>query len=196
MQPHHDTATEMNRNTGASGGSTEEMKEKIGDAASSAGEKVGEQLRSSATTGKSRAAGTLVTVADALSQSSERLRTDDMAFAGRYVDKASGQLRRASNYLRDNDIDRIVDDTESFARTQPALFIGGAFALGFLAARFIKASQREEHGDVPRERALVATDSRWQGDREAPMAGYREPDATAEPDTHPSYTRQFSRESL
>jgi len=34
-----------------------------------------------------------------------------------------------------------VDDAERLAHRQPALFVGGAFALGLLAARFLKSSK-------------------------------------------------------
>jgi hypothetical protein len=37
----------------------------------------------------------------------------------------------------------LVGDVENFARRQPALFIGGALALGILAARFLKSSSQQ-----------------------------------------------------
>jgi hypothetical protein len=41
--------------------------------------------------------------------------------------------------IRDRDIDEIVHDTSQFARSQPAVYICGAIAAGFVAARFFKS---------------------------------------------------------
>ena len=49
-------------------------------------------------------------------------------------------------YLRGKDFDRMVDDLEGFARRQPALFLGGAFMLGLLAARFLKSGNPRGYG--------------------------------------------------
>ena len=207
---------ETNQNTGAAGASAgaefqggaqdlrdpvEQTKEKARDAASEAQQKLGEQLRSSVDSSKGRAADTLDSIAQALSQSGQQLRSDNLAPASQHVDRAGEQLRRASDYLRNTNVDEMVRNTEDFARRQPALFIGGAFALGLLAARFIKASQAPSYGNVPRERALVPREDTpvWRGDREAAVSGYREPAASAsafDSDTDPSFTQQFGRDVL
>jgi hypothetical protein len=36
----------------------------------------------------------------------------------------------------------LIDDVEDFARREPAVFIGGAIAIGLVAARFLKSSRR------------------------------------------------------
>jgi hypothetical protein len=38
----------------------------------------------------------------------------------------------------------MVRNVEDFARRQPALFIGGAFMLGLLGARFLKSSAQTD----------------------------------------------------
>ncbi|MFO0591501.1 MAG: hypothetical protein U0441_28395 [Polyangiaceae bacterium] len=58
------------------------------------------------------------------------------------VDKAADQLERFSRFLQDANPERVVRDVESFARREPLLFLGGAFALGLLGARFLKSSAR------------------------------------------------------
>jgi hypothetical protein len=45
-----------------------------------------------------------------------------------------------SGYLEARDIQDLVGEAESLARRSPALFLGGAFTLGVLAARFLKSS--------------------------------------------------------
>ena len=43
-------------------------------------------------------------------------------------------------------MDDIVREAEAFARRQPAVFIGGALALGLLASRFLKAAPPRDQG--------------------------------------------------
>ena len=83
------------------------------------------------------AAGELVDVANALRQTSKQLEGNSVA---PLVGKAADQLERASTYVRTADLREIQRGVESFARREPLLFIGGAFALGMVAARFLKAS--------------------------------------------------------
>jgi hypothetical protein len=54
------------------------------------------------------------------------------------------QLERLSNNLRDKDVNELLQDAQRLARRQPALFIGGSFAVGLLAARFLKSSREDE----------------------------------------------------
>lgn len=39
---------------------------------------------------------------------------------------------------------QLVDETKQLARRQPALFVGGALALGFLSVRFFKSSPQQD----------------------------------------------------
>lgn len=50
------------------------------------------------------------------------------------------QTDRAASYLRTNDAREIVTHVEDLARRSPALFLAGAFVLGAIATRFIKAA--------------------------------------------------------
>jgi len=192
---------DMNQQTSSAtvGDTVESTTQKAKEAATEAQQKIGDQLRSSVDTGKVRAADTLDRFANALTQSGQQLRNDNLGGPSQYIDRTGEQLRKASEYLRNTNVDDMVRNAEDFARRQPAVFIGGAFALGLLAARFIKASQMPRYGDVPRDKALVPQPSAWAGDRERGVSGYREPgiDSSArELDTDPSYTRAFRREPL
>jgi hypothetical protein len=59
----------------------------------------------------------------------------------RYVDQVADSIDGFSTYLRHTDVGTIVDDAQDFARRQPALFLGGAFLVGTIAARFLKSSR-------------------------------------------------------
>jgi hypothetical protein len=102
-------------------------------------QKAGEQVKSGIDTGKRRAAGALYGVADSLLHGTG----DDPADgATKYIQQAGEQVRRAADWLENTNVEELTQRTEDFARRQPALFIGGAFALGIVAARFLKSSSR------------------------------------------------------
>ena len=79
----------------------------------------------------------LTGIAEALRQKGEELH-DSML--GPMVGRAADQVDRASAYLKDASLTDVVRSTERFARREPLLFIGGAFTLGLLCARFLKSS--------------------------------------------------------
>jgi hypothetical protein len=93
-------------------------------------------------TQKSRATDGLSVIAGAVRQSTEQLRRDQHDGLAQYVDRAADQLEHFSNAIRDKDVDELLRDARQFARRQPALFIGGSFAVGLLAARFLKSSRQ------------------------------------------------------
>jgi hypothetical protein len=63
-------------------------------------------------------------------------------FVSGYGDRLAEQADRAASYLRNRDLGTLVADAERFVRNQPTVAVGGAFALGLLAARFLKSSSR------------------------------------------------------
>lgn len=62
-------------------------------------------------------------------------------YAGQYSETAAAKLEQAATYFDEHDLNAIYHDVENAARNNAAIFIGGAFALGFLAARFLKSSR-------------------------------------------------------
>ncbi len=94
---------------------------------------------------KTDLASGLTSVADTIRQVSSTLReTDEQTgvtdTAAKYSDSLAGQIEQISNYFERSDVREMVGDVERFARKNPAVFIGGAFAVGLLAARFLKSS--------------------------------------------------------
>lgn len=131
----------------------DQAKDKAGQLADQAQQKTGQvvdQARNVVTTRlssqKDRTAEGLGSVAQALRQTSQQLREQDQAGVTDYVDSAANQIERFSGYLQGKDVGEVVDDVEQFARRQPALFLGGAFVLGLLGARFLKSSSRSSAG--------------------------------------------------
>jgi hypothetical protein len=135
--------------SGATGGdAVQQAKDKAGEVVDQAQQKTGEvvdqakqQAASQLSVQKDRAAEGLGSVADALRQTSQQLQQQQAAGPiGDYAARAADQIDRFSTYLQHRDVNQIVGEVERFARREPVLFLGGAFALGALAARFLKSS--------------------------------------------------------
>lgn len=99
-----------------------------------------DRVRSSVDDGKSRIARSLGTVASSLKDSSRQLRDGEDATVGAYVERVADQLDRAAGYLERSDVEELVQGARRFAHRNPALFLGAAFAVGVLGARFLKSS--------------------------------------------------------
>jgi hypothetical protein len=130
---------------------------KAGDIASQAREQVGTQLSGQ----KDRVAEGLGGMAQALRQTGQQMRDQDQLGLTGYVDRAASQVESFSSYLRENDMGRVVDDVERFARREPALFLGGAFVLGLLGARFLKSSRPRPRYDESYYGASSAYETRY-----------------------------------
>jgi hypothetical protein len=125
--------------TGGSGGSGDRLQQATSDVvdrvAGTAQQQVGTQVDSQL----GRGADMLDQVSRAIRQSGEQLRGDQPQIAS-LADTAAQQVDRAGQFLRQTDFQGVVRGAEDFARRQPAVFLGGALALGLVASRFLKAS--------------------------------------------------------
>lgn len=124
----------------------EQGQEKAAEAAEQGREKAKGQI----STQKERASGELQGISWALQKTGEQLREQDQDSVGRYVDQAADQVGRFSDYLSEKDSEELLNGVEDFARKQPAVFLGGAFLLGAVAARFLKSSAGQT-GDLKEE---------------------------------------------
>lgn len=103
-------------------------------------DKVKEQATAQLSSQKDRATEGLGTVASAVRQTTQGLRDQQHDTVARYVEQAADQIERLSERLKNKDVTELLDDAQRLARRQPALFVGGAFALGLVGARFLKSS--------------------------------------------------------
>ncbi|MEO7001234.1 MAG: hypothetical protein ABI068_05500 [Ktedonobacterales bacterium] len=126
----------VNQAKQAAGNLTDQAQQKTGQVV----DQVKQQATSQASTQKHVAAQSLSGVAQAVSGFSQQLRQNNQEPLAHYTDQASGQLQRMSSYLQNRNVGEIIDDVEDIARREPALFLAGAFAVGILAARFLKSS--------------------------------------------------------
>ena len=58
----------------------------------------------------------------------------------RYTGVAANQIENVAGYFERKNLRAMMRDAEGFARRNPAIFLGAAFALGMVAARFLKSS--------------------------------------------------------
>lgn len=120
-----------------------------------------EQARSTLTTQKGRAADSLHSVARAIRHTGDQLRNENQDAIAGVADRVADQIESFSDTLQNRNVDEMVDDTERYARQHPEVFIGGAFVLGILAARFLKSSARSGVNDMNRTGMGMHTGSNY-----------------------------------
>jgi uncharacterized protein (DUF2384 family) len=105
-----------------------------------------DRVKQSATTQfaqqKDRGVDAIGSVTRAVRSTTQRLRDEKHETIARYVDQAVDRIDAWTKQLKDKDVNELVTDVQRLARRQPALVIGSAFAVGLVAARFLKSSQQ------------------------------------------------------
>ena len=89
---------------------------------------------------KNRATDSMATVAHVVRETTTRLRNEQHESIAEYVDRGAEQLERFSEYLKNKDAAELWREAQNYARRRPAVFVGSAFVIGLLAARFLKSS--------------------------------------------------------
>jgi len=117
-----------------------QVKEQVQQTASDLKDQVTEQATGKIEEQKTAASGSLSTVAHAVRQTADQLEENDQEAIARYVHRAAAQVENVADYIGRRDLRGLLQDTEQFARREPALFLGSAFTLGLFAARFLKSS--------------------------------------------------------
>jgi hypothetical protein len=140
---------------------TEQVKERVGEGAQQIQEKASEakvrtreRLRKQIDTRSTEAGEQMTSAASALRQTAQQLRGDRQEPQARMVEELAARTERFGRYLTETDGDRLLRDVERIARRRPWLVAGGGAVLGFLAARFTKASSSRRYdsggsGDYP-----------------------------------------------
>lgn len=121
----------------------EPLVHKVEQQAGGLAQKARQQASSRAETQKNQVATRLTTVADAVDKVGQQLQQQQQESLAHYADLTSQQVRTVSDKLQQKNVDQLVHDAEGAIRKEPALALGGAFALGLLAARFLKSSPPE-----------------------------------------------------
>jgi len=175
-----------------------DVRAKAQDTASTLVDQAQQVATTQVATQQERVASTLDSVAESLRQTGSSMRDGQPQIAG-LTDEAARRVENASNYLREHDLNDLVRETERFARREPLLFLGTAFAIGFIGARFLKTSAPDrpiqpqtgyrqlgsDYGQAwsTRSRGANATSGRYPDDYSSPAepsstAAYGAPDTT------------------
>ena len=122
-----------------------QAKEKATQAVSETYSQVTEKATETINEQKGTLAQGLSSLAENLRQMDENLRNSEaetpiVGFTAKYGDSLADQVQQVADYLERKDVRAMVSDVESYARRNPAIFIGGAFVAGLLLARFLKSS--------------------------------------------------------
>ena len=75
----------------------------------------------------------------------EELRKQGKDRPAQLAEQMADRAERVGGYLERADGDRILGDVEDFGRRQPWAVAAGAFAVGLVASRFLKASSRNRY---------------------------------------------------
>lgn len=126
-------------------------------------ERAAEKAHSAFDSQKNRAVESVSGIASALRDSADAVGSQNES-VGMLIRRAADMIDNVTQNLESKDLDQLVWDVQSLARRNPALFFGGALAIGFAAARFLKASNERYmmnyHEDYSYERGLYDSPAR------------------------------------
>lgn len=113
--------------------------QKVKEQATQLGKDFGEELQKSASVQKERGAEALHDFARAIERAAEELEDQSPSVAG-YIRDTAEKFRTLSTNVSDKDVPELMKAVSDLARQYPAVFFGGALALGFGLTRFLKAA--------------------------------------------------------
>jgi hypothetical protein len=142
--------TEFGSSPPGQSGVTEQAQEKLGQATETAQAKAQEatqqakgRLREQVDQRSTQAGDQLTTHAQDIRSISEQLREQGKDQPAKLAEQAADRVERMGGYLAEKDADTILSDVEDLARRNPMAVVAGGIALGFVAARFLKASSEQ-----------------------------------------------------
>ena len=95
---------------------------------------------------KRSAAARVEGIAQALERTGAQFTENDESTLAELLSRLSGTVGNLATRLREGTVDDLVDDTRSFARRNPGLFIAAGLVAGFAVARFVGASAQRSPG--------------------------------------------------
>lgn len=131
---------------------SEAVKERVSEGAQQVQEKASEakaqtreRLREQIDTRSTETGRQMTSTASALRQTAQRMRNEQQEPQAKALEQVADRVDRFGRYLTETDGERLLRDVERIARQRPWLIAGGGAVLGFLAARFTKASSSRRY---------------------------------------------------
>ena len=156
--------TDPRRAVGDDGEASEQAQAKAKEVAGKAQEQIGEardqarmRLRDQVDQRSTEAGERIRSVAGDARTVADELRKQGNDAPARYAEQAADRVERVGTWLHDSDGERILGDVEDFARRNPWGVAAAGLALGFVAARMLKASSAERYGRVSAEPPRLGT---------------------------------------
>lgn len=141
--PHHDTTDhETLKQKG------QQSADEIKDAAREQAESVYERQRENA-------ANHTHTLGTVLKNAADEFDRQQQPFCSEQARKLAGHTERLSQHMRDKDLHSLCRAAEDYGRREPAMFIGGAIAAGFLVTRFLRSSPEKAPAPAASSEASV-----------------------------------------
>lgn len=143
-----DNRTHQNSPSGTtsagSGGDSGSQREEIKDEARRTTEEVRDATRQQAESlldrQKYAAADQVEKVSTVLHKMADEFDRQQQPYFSGYVNELAQRSDTFSHRLRERDLESLVNQARDYGRRQPALFMGGAIAAGFLLSRFMRSS--------------------------------------------------------
>ena len=132
--------TAMTGNEASDGGVRGQLRQGV----SNLKDQAGGRIRDFADDGKTRVSEALDEFSRIVEEAAESI---EERLGGQYspiARRAAETVSSLATTLRDRDVDELYDDARGFVRRSPALAVGVAAALGFVAVRLVKAGLPEE----------------------------------------------------
>ena len=129
--------------------SSVETRREAGNVSTGLMDRMKDRAASQLSTQKDRATEGIDSVAQAVRKTTQELRQGHHETVADYVERAADQLELLSTRLQNKDLGELMRDAQRLARRQPAMFIGTAFMLGLVGARFMKSSPEPHAGYQP-----------------------------------------------
>lgn len=124
---------------------TDSLKQQGRDAAHDVGEAAQHQAESFYNQQRDTATEQTQKFTSAFRKMADEFDHQDQPYFSQQARKFADTADRFSNKLRDKDLNSICQEAKSFSEREPALFVGGAIAAGFLVTRFLRSSGKHSH---------------------------------------------------
>jgi ElaB/YqjD/DUF883 family membrane-anchored ribosome-binding protein len=131
---------------------SEQVKERVGEGAQQIQEKAVEakqqtrtRVRQEVDTRSNQTGEQMTKTGSALRQTAERLRAEQQEPQAKVLEAVADRTERLGHYLSQTDGEQLLRDAERMARQRPWVVAGAGTVLGFLAARFTKASSTRRY---------------------------------------------------
>ena len=130
---------------GTSGEKLKEQASELADAAKDVASQATDRLRETMSEQKGAGADYVGKLAETMRRAAREF-DNDLPVAGKFIRQAASQVENVSDSIRTGELKDLVSNAQTFARRQPAAFLGLAALAGFAVVRFLKSSPATTSG--------------------------------------------------